>query len=50
MKSSHLGTYPLMIDLRNLYLPGTVTNAGLCYASIGRPLAIPYSTPEKQLA
>lgn len=32
---------PLLIDLRNLYLPREVTEVGITYISIGRPPAIP---------
>lgn len=39
--SNSLDNIPLLIDLRNLYSPQTVTEAGLKYVSIGRPPAMP---------
>ncbi len=32
---------PLMVDLRNIYKPGAMAEAGFTYVSVGRPLAEP---------
>lgn len=43
VKKQMLSTSPILIDLRNLYHPKTVTDAGLSYVSIGRTQAFPDS-------
>ncbi len=40
-RMSQLLNYPVLIDGRNLFQPEQVTQAGLCYFSIGRSDAIP---------